>query len=94
MTPSGLRNLKKINDTVKSIYIYVDRRSRLINILLRGDDIDEAYRRNLSDVGQFKGVVDEANYIIDNTQFHMDEEEVLRCMEAILEIGDVDVKDF
>lgn len=92
LTPSGLRSLKKINKKVTSIYIYVDRRSRLINILLRGDNIDEAYRRNLSDVGQFDGVIDEVDYVIDNTQFHMDENEVLKCLEAILKKGDVSVK--
>ena len=92
LTPSGLRNLKKINKKLKSVYIYVDRRSRLINILLRGDNIDEAYRRNLSDVGQFYGVIDEVDFVIDNTQFHMDEDEVLKCLETILKKGDVRAK--
>lgn len=91
LTPSGLRNLKKISNDLVSVYVYVDRRSRLINILLRGDDIDEAYRRNLSDVGQFDGVINEVDYIIDNTKFHMDEDEVLQCLEAILEKGEINV---
>ena len=92
LTPSGLRNLKKIKKEIKSVYLYVDRRSRLINILLRGDNIDEAYRRNLSDVGQFDGVMNEVDYVIDNTKFHMDEDETLKCLEAILKKGDVYAK--
>ena len=67
-----------------SIYLYVDRRSRLINILARGDNIDEAYRRNLSDVGQFDEVIKEVDYVIDNTAFHMDENQVLKCLKEIL----------
>lgn len=40
--------------------------TRLIKILERGDDIEEAYRRNLSDVGQFDGIKDEVDYVISN----------------------------
>lgn len=60
LTPAGFRALKRLKYDVTSIYLCVDRRSRLINILTRGDNIDEAYRRNLSDVGQF----DEVSQII------------------------------
>ena len=94
LTPAGMRSLKKINKKATSIYVYVDRRSRLINILLRGDNVDEAYRRNLSDLGQFDGITNEVDYVIDNTQFHMNEDEVLKCLEAILKIGDNNVKTF
>lgn len=84
LTPSGLRTLKQLGYDVTSIYVYVDRRSRLINILARGDNIDEAYRRNLSDVGQFDGVIQEVDYVIDNTKFHMDKNQVLKCFQEIL----------
>lgn len=84
LTPSGMRALKRLGYDITTVYIYVDRRSRLINLLARGDNIEEAYRRNLSDVGQFDGVVDEVDYVIDNTSFHMDEEQVLRCLQEIL----------
>ena len=84
LTPAGLRALKRLNYDVTSIYLYVDRRSRLINILSRGDNIDEAYRRNLSDVGQFDALTKEVNYVIDNTQFHMNEVQVLKCLQEIL----------
>lgn len=87
LTPSGLRALKRAGIKTISVYLYVDRRSLLLNILQRGDDVDESYRRNLSDHGQFDGVEDEVDYIIDNTAFHMNEEEVLKVMNKILEVA-------
>lgn len=67
LTPHGLRRVKKIEGiNVLSFYINVPRRDRLIKILQRGDNIEEAYRRSLSDVGQFDGIEDEVDYIIDN----------------------------
>lgn len=84
LTPHGLRSLKALGYEMVSVYLYVDRRSRLINLLCRGDDIEEAYRRSLSDVGQFDGVEDEVDYIIDNTKYQMSEEDVLRCLKNIL----------
>ena len=67
LTPHGLRQISKIDgiNTI-SFYINVPRRDRLIKILERGDNIDESYRRNLSDVGQFDGVEDEVDYVVNN----------------------------
>ncbi len=70
LTPHGLRQIKKLNDIdVLSFYINVPRRDRLIKILERGDDIEEAYRRSLSDVGQFDGIEDEVDYVINNVGY-------------------------
>lgn len=67
LTPHGLRQISKVDGiNVTSFYINVPRRDRLIKILQRGDNIEEAYRRSLSDVGQFDGVEDEVDYIINN----------------------------
>lgn len=67
LTPHGLRQVAKLPDiNVTSFYINVPRRDRLIKILQRGDNVDESYRRNLSDVGQFDGISDEVDYIISN----------------------------
>lgn len=67
LTPHGLRQISKIDGiNVISFYINVSRRDRLIKILQRGDNVDESYRRNLSDVGQFDGISDEVTYIINN----------------------------
>lgn len=71
LTPHGLRQISKVNGiNVLSFYIDVPRRDRLIKILQRGDDIEEAYRRSLSDVGQFDGIEDEVDHIIYNAKYH------------------------
>ncbi len=86
LTPAGYRELKKNNIKSLSIYIDVDRRSRLINILQRGDDIEEAYRRNLSDVGQFDGVQNEVNYVINNSHYKYSEQEMLQLLLDIIKM--------
>lgn len=72
LTPSGLRAAKRAGISVISFYIKVDRRSRLVKLLKRGDDIEEAYRRSLSDVGQFDGIEEEVDYVIDNEKYRED----------------------
>lgn len=71
LTPHGLRQISRFKDiNVISFYINVPRRDRLIKILQRGDNIEEAYRRSLSDVGQFDGVADEVTYEINNIGYN------------------------
>ena len=84
LTPSGLRSLKRYGIDPISVYLKVDRRSRMIKIISRGDNIDEAYRRNLSDVGQFDGIENEVDYVIDNSEYQMDKYDVLNCLEVII----------
>ena len=86
LTPSGMRSLQKQGINMATIYLMVDRRSRLIQALCRGDDIEEAYRRNLSDSGQFDGLVNEVDYVIENSGFNMDEDKVLECLHEILKV--------
>lgn len=77
LTPHGLRQIQKLpNINVTSFYINVPRRDRLIKILQRGDNIEEAYRRSLSDVGQFDGIEDEVNYVLDNEGYKHNIEEM------------------
>ena len=82
LTPHGCRSLKRwakeAGISVYSVYVKVDRRSRLIRNLYRGDNIEEAYRRSLSDVGQFDGFADEADYIIENEHYEKTIEEVYK----------------
>ena len=67
LTPHGLRQMKEIKGLdVTSFYINVPRRDRMIKILQRGDNIDECYRRSTSDQGQFDGIEDEVDYILNN----------------------------
>ena len=73
LTPHGLRQISKIDGiNVTSFYINVPRRDRLIKILQRGDNIEEAYRRSLSDVGQFDGIKDEVDFVIENVGYKKD----------------------
>lgn len=70
LTPRGLRALKENGvKNIYSVYIKVPRRDRLIKCLERGDDIEEAYRRSLSDVGQFDGIDGEVDLIIENPRY-------------------------
>ena len=86
LTPHGLRQIKKIKDIdVISFYIKVPRRDRLIRILQRGDSIEESYRRNVSDVGQFDGIEDEVDFVICNPNYQVSiegmAESVIDCLE-------------
>lgn len=79
LTPHGLRQISKVDGiTTISFYINIPRRDRLIKILQRGDDIEEAYRRSLSDVGQFDGIADEVDYVINNEGYKKSIEEMSR----------------
>lgn len=70
LTPHGLRQVSKIKDiNIISFYINVPRRDRLIKILQRGDNIEESYRRNVSDVGMFDGIEDEVDFVINNNGY-------------------------
>lgn len=66
-TPKVLRCLQKTNiNNLCSFYINVPRKDRFIRSLHRGDDIEEVYRRSLSDIGQFDGVKGECDFEIKN----------------------------
>lgn len=86
LTPHGLRQVVRLMGAshVISFYINVPRRDRLIKILQRGDSIEESYRRNLSDVGQFDGIEDEVDFVLHNNGYKKSieemAEEVLDCL--------------
>ena len=84
LTPKGLRKLKLESPKIglfSSFLIFTKRRNRLIKMLERGDDIEEAYRRNISDVGMFDGVEDEVDCVIHNDNY---EKSVAKVGEEIL----------
>ena len=66
LTPAGARALKAAGIDALCAYLKVDRRTRLIAALKRGDDVDEACRRSLSDEGQFDAFEREADVTIEN----------------------------
>ena len=93
LTPAGLRELMRTakgshNMTLVSVYLDVDRRSRLIKMLERGDDIEEAYRRNLSDVGQFDGIKKEVDHYIINYRYMRNINDLVAIFEAIIGVQD------
>lgn len=95
LTPHGYRRLKRRQQNsswlhhtrVIGIYLDVDRRSRVIKLLERGDDIDEAYRRSLSDAGQFDGFEDETEYKITNNGYEKSVEEVWNIAATIINVN-------
>ena len=73
VNPKGLRNLKNSNiENIFSVYLCVPRRDRLIKCLERGDDIEEAYRRSISDIGMFDGIEKEVDLVIKNPNYLLD----------------------
>ena len=77
LTPRGLRSVKKNGVKCTSIYLDVPRRDRLMKCLSRQDNIEEAYRRSLSDVGQFDGIADEVDYVLKNPNYEKTPEELI-----------------
>lgn len=85
-TPHGLRTLKKyiknnnLENKLKiiSVYLKVDRVSRLISLLSRDGEknIEESIRRNQTDVGQYDGIEDECDIIIDNREYRLSVETI------------------
>lgn len=86
LTPHGLRQIKKNfgEDDIKSFYIKVPRRDRFVKILERGDDIDEAIRRNQSDVGQYDGIEDEVDFVIENAGYILTPNYLARQIDEII----------
>lgn len=67
LTPHGMRQLKKNKKLdIFCVYIKTKRRTRLIRMLTRGDNIEEIKRRDASDIGQFDGIEDEVDNVIEN----------------------------
>lgn len=84
LTPHGLRQIQRVKKDVFSVYLKCDRRLCLIRLLKRGDDIEECYRRSLSDLGQFDGVEDEVTKVLDDPNMTPEETADL-LMEAVRE---------
>lgn len=73
VNPQGLRALRKCSGIdITAFYICVPRRDRIIKALQRGDDIDTVYQRSLSDMGEYKGITDDVDFIINNEDYRYD----------------------
>ena len=73
LSPEAVRQVKEKFPDVYSVYLFVPRRVRLIRILKRGDDIDEACRRSSFEEGQFSGFEKEADLVVDGSQASVEE---------------------
>lgn len=89
LTPHGLRQIKKNfgEENITSFYIKVPRRDRLIKTLQRGDDIEEAIRRNQSDVGQYDGIEDEVDFVIENIGYEKSPEYIANLIATLEKQG-------
>ena len=93
VTPHGMRQIKKNVSEIQlyTVYLNVPRRDRFIASLKRGDGsskaIEETKRRDGSDVGQYDGIVDEVDVVIDNKAYRKTPREI--CDEIIAKIGDM-----
>ena len=92
LTPAGARTFRayaeknpELKKYLMVVYLYVDRRSRMLKIIQRGDNIDEAYRRNLSDVGQFDAFDREADYTINNENYAKSTSEIYSELATLIE---------
>lgn len=78
VTPKGLRNLKRNTDLkIKSFYFRVPRRDRLIKSLETRENIDECIARSLRDIGQFDGVEEEVDHVLDNPGYKKPPENIV-----------------
>ena len=68
-TPRGLRFLKHTGIPFFSVYLYVDKPSRLSKLIERGDGIDYAYREIIYDSGAFAGVEEEVDAVVVNPSY-------------------------
>ena len=84
LTPRGLRSVKRNGVKCTSIYLDVPRIDRLAKCLNRGDNIEEAYRRSLSDVGQFDGIADEVDYVLKNPGYKKKPDELIMELTEIM----------
>lgn len=83
--PNGFHQLKQVPGlNLVSFYLKIPRRDRLIKILQRGDDVDEAIRRNVSDCELFKDIEREVDYIIENEGYHRDKENLAYAINYIM----------
>lgn len=93
LTPHGMRQIKKKLKNqddldIHTFYIKVPRRDRLIKMLYRGDDVDEAIRRNQSDVGQFDGIEDEVDCVLCNVRYHNTPEQMVEQILGLVKKGE------
>lgn len=79
LPPDALRRIKQEQKrrrwpAVHIFYIKVQRKDRLIRMFQRGDDIDEAIERDRADLKRYRGIENEADFVLNNNAFFSDPE--------------------
>lgn len=79
LPPCALRRVRqeqkrKKEFSVHVFYIKVRRKDRLIRMLRRGDDIDTAIERDRADLECYRGIENEADFVLNNDAFFSDAE--------------------
>lgn len=95
LTPHGLRIVKKyieennLDVKITSVYLKVDKISRLIKLLKRDGEerMWESIRRTMSDIGQFDGIEDEVDIVIDNSEYRFSVETLFSKLNQENEVG-------
>lgn len=89
LSPDALRRVRREQKRTKGsevriFYIKVRRRDRLIRMLRRGDDIDTVIERDRADLGRYRGIENEADFVLNNDAFFSDPENmaywIMECM--------------
>ncbi len=84
LTPKGAASLKANGVPVTSVYIKTDSLSRQARHTERGDAQSMVQRRETADWTAFQGADINADYVIDNTGFRLNREQMLTCLEKIV----------
>ena len=85
LTPKGLRMIKN-NHNMKdipnfhSVFLDVSPTETLIKSILTRSDIDECYRRYVSDNGMFDGVKDEVDFVVENYEYQYSPSDVVKII--------------
>lgn len=97
LTPKEVRKLRKKTEgggqpeyDMYVFYIKVPRRDRLIRMFLRGDDIDEAVKRDRIDIAQYRNIEKEVDFVLKNKKNFCDAENmaywITECIKGNAEI--------
>lgn len=89
VNPVAYRSIKEYCDL--AIYIDVPQRDRCIQMLKRGDNIMEVFRRTTYDDGQFNGVSGEVSHVLFNPGYQLSPHilcgEIVNIIQAYKEVG-------
>ncbi len=79
LTPEEVRKLRvrkgrRLENDIDVFYIKVSRRDRLIRMFQRGDDIDEVFSRDKTDMERYRDIEKEADFVLPNRKNFSDPE--------------------